>query len=66
MSRFLAFLLLTLLYSRHAYAYIDPGSTMLLLQGLLAALGAVLMFVRNPIKTVKSLLAKLLARAPKS
>jgi hypothetical protein len=66
LSRFLVFLLLTLLYSRHAYAYIDPGSTMLLLQGLLAALGAVLVFVRHPIKTVKSLVLKLLARAPKS
>jgi hypothetical protein len=36
-----------------AQAYIDPGSGMLLWQGLLAALGAVIVFVRHPLDTVK-------------
>jgi hypothetical protein len=42
-----------------AFAYIDPGTGMLLLQGLLAAVGAVIVFVRNPIKGIKSLLDRL-------
>ena len=42
-----------------AYAYIDPGSGMLLWQGLIAAVGAVLVFVRRPWDTVKRLIARL-------
>ena len=42
-----------------AFAYIDPGSGMLLWQGLIAAIGAVLVFVRNPWETIKSLFQRL-------
>ena len=52
----LAILLLCLPAS--AFAYIDPGSGMLLLQGLIAAIGAVLVFVRHPWETIKRLLAR--------
>jgi len=38
-----------------AFAYIDPGSGMLIWQGLIAAIGAVLMFVRSPWESVKKL-----------
>jgi hypothetical protein len=42
-----------------AQAYIDPGSGMLLVQGLFALVGGIIVFVKNPIKTVKSLFARI-------
>lgn len=39
-----------------AFAYVDPGSGMLLWQGLIAAVGMVLVFVRNPLQSIKRLL----------
>lgn len=42
-----------------AFGYIDPGSGMLLWQGLIAAVGAVLVFIRNPWETLKRLIARL-------
>lgn len=48
-----------------AYAYIDPGSGMLLIQGLIAAIGAALMFIRNPIKGTVALFRKLFGRNKK-
>lgn len=39
-----------------AFAYVDPGSGMLLWQGLIAAFGAALVFVRNPKESIKKLL----------
>lgn len=45
--------------STPAHAYIDPGSSLLLLQGLFAFLGGVLVFVKNPIKAIKSLIKRL-------
>lgn len=47
-----AFLLLIL--STNAQAYVDPGSGMLLWQGLVALVGAILIFFRNPIQVIKS------------
>ena len=41
-----------------AFAYVDPGSGMLLWQGLIAAVGAVIVFVRSPIKAIKSLIER--------
>jgi hypothetical protein len=40
------------------FAYVDPGSGMLLWQGLLAALGVVIAFVRNPWQVIKSIMNK--------
>ena len=42
-----------------AFAYVDPGSGMLLWQGLIAAIGAVLVFVRNPWQTIKNFVQRL-------
>lgn len=42
-----------------ASAYVDPGSGMLLWQGLIAAIGAVLVFFRNPLAVVKALIKRL-------
>lgn len=41
-----------------AYAYVDPGAGMLVWQGVIAAIGAVLVFVRNPVAAVKRLLKR--------
>ena len=43
----------------NAWAYVDPGSGMLLWQGLLAALGAVIVFVRKPMDFLKRVLRRL-------
>jgi hypothetical protein len=52
---------LAIALSSPAYAYIDPGSSLLLLQGLFAALGAALTFFRKPWQ----MLAKLFTREKK-
>ena len=51
------FLLVSLTPSAHAY--IDPGSSMLLLQGVMAAVGGALIFVRHPIDSAKNIFKKL-------
>ena len=43
---------LILVFPSTSHAYIDPGSGMILLQGLLAILGGCLVFIRNPKKTI--------------
>jgi hypothetical protein len=48
-----------LLASPSVFAYIDPGSGMLLWQGIIAAVGVVLVFVRNPRQGIKRLLDRL-------
>jgi len=42
-----------------AFAYVDPGSGMLLWQGLIAAIGAVIVFARSPWQTLKRLIERL-------
>ena len=42
-----------------AFAYVDPGSGMLLWQGLIAAVGAVIVIVRNPLKALRALIERL-------
>jgi hypothetical protein len=51
--------ILFLLPAASAQAYIDPGSGMLLIQGLLALVGGIVFFVKNPITAVKSWIARL-------
>jgi hypothetical protein len=57
----LGWLLLAMALSSPAYAYVDPGSSLLLLQGLFAALGAALTLFKKPWQ----LLAKLFSREKK-
>jgi hypothetical protein len=45
--------LLLIGFSLPAYAYIDPGTGMLAVQGLIAFLVAVIAFIRNPIHTFR-------------
>lgn len=42
--------MLLCLWPIQALAYIDPGSGMLLLQGFIAAIGAFIVAIRNPMK----------------
>lgn len=41
-----------------AHAYIDPGTNLLLIQGLLAAIGGLIFFVRHPIQAMKNFLTR--------
>ncbi len=52
-------LILAALWIPSAHAYIDPGSGMLLLQGLIAVIGAIIVFVRHPVDTLKRLYRRL-------
>lgn len=38
-----------------AFAYVDPGSGMLIWQGLIALIGAIIIFIRNPLQSIKAL-----------
>lgn len=51
--------LLLVLHLGTAHAYVDPGSGMLIWQGLIALVGAVIVFLRNPIPALKKLLKRL-------
>ena len=52
--RFLALMI----FPVDAYAYIDPGSGILLWQGLLAFIGGLLLFVRNPSEALRKIVRK--------
>jgi len=54
----IALLIAAIGYCASAFAYVDPGSGMLVWQGLIAAIGAMVVFVRNPVATIKSLLSR--------
>jgi len=58
MQNALSTILISLALAQDAHAYIDPGSSILLLQGLLAALGAALVFIKHPIAAIKRLLKR--------
>lgn len=53
-------MLLALLVSPvSAFAYVDPGSGMLIWQGVLAAVGALIVGVRRPMDALKRLLRRI-------
>lgn len=55
-------LILLLTASSSAQAYIDPGTGMLAIQGLIAVIIGVLAFVRHPIRSMRSWLERLRRR----
>jgi len=57
-----ALTLLLLMLPASAFAYVDPGSGMILWQGLIAAVGIALAFIRSPWKTLRSWLARFVRR----
>jgi hypothetical protein len=48
-----------LLLARPAYAYVDPGTGMLAIQGLIAALAWILSLVTHPFRKIKGLIQRL-------
>ncbi len=56
--RFLRIAMLLALLPLPGHAYVDPGTGMLLVQGLVALVGAIIVFVKNPIASVKALIAR--------
>jgi hypothetical protein len=50
--------MLTLLPLTPAYAYVDPGTGLLLMQGLIALVGGVVVFLKNPMASIKALVAR--------
>lgn len=58
MLRRYAFTLALVLAPVPAFAYVDPGSGMLVWQGLIALIGAVIVFVRSPKEAFKRLIAR--------
>jgi hypothetical protein len=45
-----------------AFAYVDPGSGALIWQGLMALIGAVIVFIRQPIQTLKNVINRIRRR----
>lgn len=60
--RFLLTLLCLWVQSGPAFAYVDPGSGFMMLQGLLAVIGGLIIFVRQPMATLKRLWSRLTRR----
>lgn len=51
-----------LLWPEPAYAYVDPGSGVILWQGLIAAIGAALVLIRKPWVRLKRLIDRIRGR----
>lgn len=56
---FFVFLFVALFNPGIAHAYVDPGSGMLMLQGLIAAIGACIAFIKDPIGKLKLIYRKI-------
>jgi len=54
-SRSLYAILLLCLSPQDAFAYVDPGSGLLLIQGLLAVIGGTIVFIKDPLGACKRL-----------
>lgn len=46
-----------------AFAYVDPGAGLLLIQGLLALIGGIIVFVKNPVAAFKRLWTRIVTRS---
>lgn len=58
-KKYLLVCITVLPFADSAYCYIDPGFGLFFLQGVLAGIVTVCVFIRNPIKTIKKLFNKL-------
>lgn len=57
-SRPLRLALVLLLLPLPCYAYIDPASGAMLLQGLVALIAVIVAFIKNPVGTIKGWIAR--------
>ena len=55
---------LGLLAAGDAQAYVDPGTGMIVIQGVLAFVGGVVFFLRNPLRALRTLIDKLRKKRP--
>jgi hypothetical protein len=53
MMRLLVATLILTLAPQDAHAYVDPGTGLLLIQGLLAVIGGIIVFFKNPFAAFK-------------
>jgi hypothetical protein len=51
-------ILVLCLAPKDAFAYVDPGSGLLIIQGLLAIIGGIIIFLKDPIAGCKRLWAR--------
>jgi hypothetical protein len=51
-----------LLWSGDAFAYVDPGSGILLWQGFIAVIGAIIFYIRKPIRALRAIMKKVLGK----
>ena len=58
----LRILLILIALPSPAFAYIDPGSGTLLIQGLVALIGGIVAFSKNPLGWIRGLLKRLFKR----
>ena len=63
MTRLFGAVLVFCLIPRDAQAYVDPGSGFLLIQGVLAVIGGIIVFIKNPVATCKRLWARWFSRS---
>lgn len=52
----------TITFLNSASAYVDPGSSLLMIQGVLALAGGIVVFIKHPIAGIKRAIAKFKAR----
>ena len=45
-----------------AFAYVDPGSSLAFIQGLIAVIGALIFAIKNPLTMLKKLIRKILGK----
>lgn len=57
-------LLLGLVCTGPAFAYVDPGTGLLLLQGTLALVGGIIFFFRHPVRALRALIDRLRKKQP--
>ena len=62
-GRALLAVVLLCMVPRDALAYVDPGSGLLLIQGLLAVIGGVVVFLTNPLAAIKRWWARLFSKS---
>lgn len=56
--------LICAVFPLHAQAYVDPGAGVLLWQGLIAFLGVLIFFLRNPLQAMKAVFRRLFGKKP--
>jgi len=54
MQKFFLTAIFLFIWPASAFAYVDPSSGMLIWQGLIALVGGILIFLRNPVQVIKS------------